>query len=131
MILLVLMLGFILTGIETRYLHQVAVHTTMIAWVPILVCAAGVFACVFGMLRGREIRTMAIAIFLLIAAIGVGGIYMHTDFDKAAFVRLFNVEDANLLMKDVAGDIVPPPIAPGILTGLGVLGALSISTKRS
>ncbi len=129
-ILFILLLGFLGTGIETRYLHQVAVHETPLAWIPTVAAGIGTIACVAGMFR-KKARTAAQFMFIIVALAGVGGIYLHTGFKPGPFLRLIRVEGDSQLMKSKDGDVVPPPTAPGILTGLSLIGLLALPGKRS
>lgn len=126
-ILLLAMLGFAGTGIETRYLHQVAVTEMAVAWLPTLAALIGAIGCLLAFSPVLKTRVIATLFLLIALAAGPAGVYFHTGFRTSELMRVLYKESDQTLMKTPKGDIAPPAEAPIAFSGLALIALVAAS----
>lgn len=156
MSLLVLVVGFLISAVEVRFLHREAVREEAVAWIPTISSVVGMVACCVALLKSRKAAVVATVALLCVAISGGVGLYFHTKFQPAAFMALFQgsstakagepagsgssetreseegaTENFEQAMQEVESEGSAPALAPLSLAGLALLGMLAATDRRS
>lgn len=117
---------------EVRYLHRYAIFEEWWAWVPIVYGFVAALLCLAAMARAEWLRRVAL-VWLVAGAVFVGpmGFWKHSHEKPArAFERMAErIERANRKEDDPRPE-GPPLLAPLSLSGLALIGAISLWPPR-
>ena len=132
LILLVLAGGFFLLVFEVRDLHRDVLSEKWQAWIPIGFAVIGFFAAFAAMAGNKFLRSFASAAFGLGCAVGVFGLYQHSEGEPTRVLQPFmghivayadeENEERGGEAKEKEGN--PPPLAPMGIAGLSAIGLI-------
>lgn len=88
LILLACAAGFVLTGIEVRWLHRDVTPFYPQGWIPIIYCGLAVLACLAGLASSSGARWFAALIFFLGIPVGGAGLYFHTEGEPEHLLKM-------------------------------------------
>ena len=122
-LVLVLAAAFLGLLVDIRVEHVDVVRETLLAWTPIVYCAAMAIACgVAVIIWNAKARLILRILFGLALIVGILGFYLH---NQGHLGRVFTASIqawTDPQMKRLRG---PPQTAPLSLAGLGLLGVLA------
>ena len=123
LLVLILAAAFLGLLVDIRVEHVDVVRETLLAWTPIIYCAAMALACgVVAIIWNARARLVLRMLFGLALVVGLLGFYLH---NQGHLGRVFTASIqawTDPQMKRLRG---PPQTAPLSLAGLGVLGLLA------
>jgi hypothetical protein len=151
-LLVVLTVGFAITALEARLLHQGVVSENAAAWIPTIASGVGAVACILALINSIWARRISTAVLTIVMACSMVGMYLHTEFKPSAFASLFGqatVVAPQLEERSTGGEdederpnrtepkgkgekeSTPPALAPLSIAGLALIGLIAIRSKST
>jgi hypothetical protein len=118
-VLLLLLGGFVLLGIDVRYEHRLVVGEHWQAWLPIAACGLCAMACLASMGAARWARGLSGWVFGLSILTGLYGSFLHTEGDAGEYAKYLAFGEGGGRKDGGEGS---PALAPLGLTGLAAIG---------
>lgn len=143
LILTVLLVGFVISAIEVRFLHRGVVSEETAAWIPTIASIAGAIACGAALFEAGWARMTAMISLLGVMLTGLVGVYFHTEFKPSAFTGLFASQSSPTAIKaeseeegyagfekTAEAEAKAPALAPLSIAGLASIGVLVLMGRR-
>ncbi len=138
LILLVLAGGFLMLGVEVRYLHREVLSEHWQAVIPLVFAPLAAVVCGLALIGSRLGRWVCSVVMAVGLGVGALGAWLHSEGEVAPFTRLMT---ASITARANGGDDEsrdksepdegPPVLAPLSLSGLSAVGLLVAFPARS